>query len=253
MKNAILALLLFPLIANAAPPSASDRLALKEILGSPDVKVLRQGKTERSETVQRGAELFVGDVVETAARQVLTLEAFDGSLWKVAPGSSLKIEARVPQKKDFFHWTFAMEKGAMWGKVEPRKDADGFRLKVKTRNAAMGVRGTEYLIETKEGFTGLDVIEGTVWFGNSSGFQKGTYVEVKAGEHAEIGPDGHPKPATPTTLKGSALPEKYGLGAPAPEKEGSRKPVTPEDCRAQGKGWQSKDGSSTHGECVNNT
>jgi hypothetical protein len=243
---------LLPLLAFAAPPTASDRLVLKDTFGSPELKVLRQGSEKKAETVTKGAELFVGDIVETVARQVVSLESFDGSVWKLAPNTKLKLEARVPQKKDFFHWTFAMQQGAMWGKVLPRKDAEGFRLKVKTRNAAMGIRGTEYRLETKEDFTGLDVLEGVVWFGNASGFEPGTYVEVKAGEHAEIGGDGKPKASAMSTAKGATLTEKYGLSEKLPSmlsETVENAPNSPEDCRVRGEGWASKTGATNRGEC----
>jgi ferric-dicitrate binding protein FerR (iron transport regulator) len=214
MGALLLLLLSFPQnkIAFAAPPAASDRLTIKETAGPRDVKVLRQGSEAKSELVQPQGEVFVGDVVVSGERQVVTLEAFDGSVWKIAPSSRLKVEARVPQKKNFFHWTFGLHRGSMWGAVKSRPEADGFRLKVKTRNAAMGIRGTEYLIESKEDKTELDVLEGIVWFGNASGFEPGTYVEVRAGQHAEIGKDGVPQPPVPSVLRGTALAEKYGLG-----------------------------------------
>src|SRR4051812_24827790 len=118
--------LLFPILLQAS--LTSDRIEITEVVGPPKVVVVRGKKTE--ESVGKGAEIFVGDEIRSAAKQIVSLRAYDGSQWKVAPETNLKIEKRVPEDKSLFYWVFGIIRGSLWGKVSPQEKKDAFRLKV---------------------------------------------------------------------------------------------------------------------------
>lgn len=234
-----------------AGPDFSDRLQLEKVYGPKEVKVVRAAGA-RETYVGQGDAVFVGDEIHTAAGQIVELSAWDKSAWKIAPLSRLRLESRKPDKKSLFYWTMDLVRGNMWGKVtkEGSSDKDAFRLKVKTRFATMGVRGTEYLVGGDEKLSTLDVLEGAVWWGKDPAFAAGTYKEVRAGQHAEMGADGK------VTLHSSegdvpALAKRYGVvpgenGADAPSVK--EPPATKELCKAKGRGWKATDGSNL-GEC----
>jgi hypothetical protein len=245
----MLILLLLSSLPAWAGPDFSDRLQLEKVYGPKAVKVVRAvGNKETS--LYQGDAVFVGDEIHTAAGQIVELSAWDKSAWKVAPNSRLKLESRKPDKKTLFYWTMNLVKGGMWGKVEKEAaDKNGFRLKVKTKYASMGIRGTEYLLSGDDKLSSLDVLEGVVWWGGSAEFEPGSYKEVKAGQHAEMGPDGkvniHSSQGDVPTLA-----KRYGV-VPADAQESAGGLHSIDSCKAQGKGWKAVSGSSSLGECTN--
>ncbi len=241
---------LFVTFGSFAAPELSDRILVEKLHGLKELKVIRAAGG-REEAAKEGDALFVGDSIVTAKGQIAQLSAFDKSSWAIAPESRLKLESRKPDQRSLFFWTFDLVKGSMWGEVakpEPGKDPEkvGFRLKTKTKFASMGVRGTEYLLGGDEKLSTLDVLEGSVWWGRSADFAEGTFREVKAGEHAEMGPKGE------ATVRASAgdkavLARLYGV-VPGENAVPAEKARSMLDCIARGKGWVSGNGSS-HGEC----
>ncbi len=240
-------LLLLPLTSLAAP-EISNRILLEKVHGPKDVSVIRAAGN-KSETLGVGDALFEGDTIITAVGQIVELSAYDHSTWKIAPKTRLKLESRKPEKKTLFYWTFQLVAGSMWGEVpKVQGGGDSFRLKVKTKTAALGIRGTEYLLGGDEKLSTLDVLEGTVWWGKNAEFAEGTYKEVHAGEHAEMGLDGKIQVNKSTGDK-SALAKQYGL-VPEDNKTTSKPSATRDECMQKGKGWRSINGSSL-GECFN--
>jgi ferric-dicitrate binding protein FerR (iron transport regulator) len=232
-----------------AGPETSDRLRISEVKGPQDVAVVR-AVGRRKESVQAGDDLQVGDEVDTVKGQVVTLDAYDGSKWKVGSEAQFRVESRKPEKQNYFYWTFSLIRGAMWGKVEKASEGEsGFRLKTRTKTAAMGVRGTEYLVGSDADHSEIDVLEGKVWWGPSIGFEDGSYKEIPAGEHAELWANGKMETRKSDGDAG-ALQRHYGL-LPSLAGEhplGVKKTGSPDDCRAFGKGWCSHDGARP-GEC----
>lgn len=250
--NGICLFLIFATASAFAAPEASDRIQITKVSGPQEVKVIR-GAGAKEEILGEGGNLFMGDEVQTAKQQIVALSAFDGTQWKIAPNTRLKLEARKPQKSNFFFWVLQIAQGSMWGEVpksgDPLKEGE-FRLKVHTKTAALGIRGTEYLTESDGNRSSLDVLEGMVLFGPSLDFGPGSYQEVKAGQHAEIGPDGKIT-VEPSKGDAAALVARYRLAANA---SGDSSVVvsntgSPEECRIRGKGWKSSNGSKL-GTCV---
>lgn len=227
-----------------AAPDTSDRLEINDVVGPPTVKVIRAGRAAKEENVRKGEILFVGDQVEVAPRQIVGLAAYDRSLWKLAPGTRFKVEARKPDRQNFSYWSFRVITGAMWGKVTKIENGkDGFRLKVHTPSAAMGVRGTEYLMNG----SGVDVLEGKVWWGKSAGFEPGSYREVTAGQHAEISAGGEIR-VTPSQGDKGKLVKDYGLVVEDDQAQPTA-PHSAQQCAELGLGWRS---GAHGGECFRN-
>ncbi|MGZ3653631.1 MAG: FecR domain-containing protein [Bdellovibrionota bacterium] len=241
--------ILFILAARAiAAPALSDRIQISEVVGPKDVKVVR-AVGGKEVTLHNGEDLFVGDTLSVAPKQIVGITAYDGSQWKLAPGTVFKAEARKADKATQSFWAFQLIKGSMWGKVKKEAEPkDGFRLKVRTKTAALGIRGTEYLLEGDDTRSGMDVLEGTVWWGNDPAFAPGTYQEITAGHHGEVGVDGKVV-VSDTKEDVPALKKKYGLTISADAQSGAAAAGTTAQCLALGKGWKSKDGSS-QGECM---
>lgn len=165
-----------------SPPLANsaDQITVANIFGNRDLHVVRDGKVEK-EKVRRGAVLAAGDEVGTDATQIVTLESEDGSKWKVAPSTRLKLEK---SSGDSGIRLLSLLRGAMWGLAPAAGEKDKLKLKIRTTNAAMGVRGTEYLIEDRPDFSAIDVLKGEVWWGSSPDFPEGSFILVKAGQRS---------------------------------------------------------------------
>ena len=96
-----------------AAEDLSNQIRIVEVAGAvKEVKVIRAvGKKEAP--LRSGEILFVGDEVQVAPRQVVVLQAYDGSQWKLAPETQFRIESRKPDPKTFAYWTFQLTKGSM--------------------------------------------------------------------------------------------------------------------------------------------
>ena len=231
-----------------ALPSTSDRISIDNVVGPSAVKIIRRTGKEEQKSV--GDELFLGDTIETTAKQIVSLQSYDGSVWKIAPETSIKLESRQPESNNFSYWIFSMVKGSLWGKVNPGSDKESYKVKIKTKTAAIGIRGTEYLMQGNDAEAEVDVLEGKVWWGPSEKFEPGSFIEVKAGEHAELRNKTISKPI-PTIQKGQDLLRKYRLALDEDRKtaNGEVQGVSSiEDCHHRGMGWKNKNGSRL-GEC----
>lgn len=111
-----------------------------------DVAVL--GADGQSRPAQAGAELFAGDRIVTAAGQHVHLRFVDGGFVSVRPGSRLTI-ARYEIRAQDPAIRFELEHGvvrSITGKAaEQRKD----RFRLDTPVAAIGVRGTDFVVHAE--------------------------------------------------------------------------------------------------------
>jgi hypothetical protein len=242
-----------------AGPDTSDRITIQKVHGPKEVKVNRR---KQDLLYQEGSELMVGDTVQTVEKQIIELLAYDGSKWKIAPKSQLVIESRKPDAKNFSFWVFQLSQGSLWGNAVPAEKPDAMRMKIKTKFAAMGVRGTEYYLQANDTESELEVTRGRVMWGKNAEFVEGSYLVVSEGQHS-IARANQVDKASASSLKNEALDVKYRLAEPSPFSPllssiapisnmapGAPKPVMrAQDCREKGKGWKSEDGSGL-GACV---
>jgi hypothetical protein len=162
---------------------ASDALEIREIVGGSQVKWIK-AISRREVNAKIGDLLLPGDEIETLSKQVVSLSAEDGSKWKIAPNTRFKIQEK--SKIGGSPRLLSLIRGSMWGSAAGEEKRDGFQLKIQLTTAALGVRGTEYLIESNVGYSAVDVLKGEVMWGKDISFRKGTYVIVKAGKRAEV-------------------------------------------------------------------
>jgi hypothetical protein len=230
----------------AAAADLSDRIAITQVIGPPDVKVIHAAG-QREENLHRGDNLFVGDEVRVAPKQLVHLTSHDDAEYKLAPGSSFKIESRKPDKQTLSFWTFQILEGAMFGSVIHQGDKDGYRLKVKTPTAALGVRGTRFLVlvEKDKKLSSTDVLEGKVWWGTDLAFPAGSYREISAHHHGEVGADGR---VSLSDSKGEEAKLLRDYGFVLGEEGKATQHGSAQECATRGLGWRSGDGSNG-GEC----
>jgi ferric-dicitrate binding protein FerR (iron transport regulator) len=191
--------------------AASDAIEIVEIFGDPQVTLIKS-ISRREISVSLKHALLPGDEIETKERQVVTLAAADGSKWKIAPKTRLKIQEK--SKSLGMPRLLSLIRGSMWGLAEGEPGKDGYKLKIQLKTASMGVRGTEYLIETTDEFSALDVLKGQVVWGRDLQLRPGSTVTVKAGQRAELRKNGKGKrPGKPIKSKRSIaeMLEHYGL------------------------------------------
>lgn len=122
---------------------AADQGAAKAIIVRGDVKVLIDGKVQE---VKRGQWLPEGAQVRTKAKSFTKLLFKDKSTMNVGPDSQMKIDA-FPEKEAGI---ITLVKGTIRSKVTKNymkmDDKEKSKLFIKTKTAAMGVRGTDFQV-----------------------------------------------------------------------------------------------------------
>lgn len=145
------------------------------------VKVLRDGAEV---PVLAGDPLFEKDVIITSDGSFVKVTCLDGTVLTCGPNSMLEIkEFSFDKGRD--RMIFNLIKGAMQDFATGQIEKDG--VKIKTRNVAIGVRGTEFSIGLSESgglFTStVDVTSGIVDFAD---LQTGLTYEVLAGGNRSV-------------------------------------------------------------------
>lgn len=125
------------------PSFASDQGAAKAIIVRGDVKAMIDGKVV---PVKRGEWLPEGAQVRTKAKSFTKLLFKDKSTMNVGPESQMKIDA-FPEKEAGI---ITLVKGTIRSKVTKNymkmDDKEKSKLFIKTKTAAMGVRGTDFQV-----------------------------------------------------------------------------------------------------------
>ena len=104
-----------------------------------------------------GAELHVGDTLQTREGGRVEIELSSGSVIRLGEGSKLTLREAEPQKA----FSARLFVGNLWTKVH--KLLSGETYQVETENGVAGVRGTEFRLEAEQGKPDvLRVYEGVV-------------------------------------------------------------------------------------------
>lgn len=180
------------------------------------VKVLR-GKAEvlspsgDKAKLKKGMWLNEGSIIKTSPRSFVRLSFIDKSSMNIGPKSELKIEK--------FSKTEAGVINVLTGKIRSqvtkdylKMDKDKSKLFVKSRNAVMGVRGTDFVFSTNKrtGATTTVLFEGSIVFNK---FKKGDNLQdlesivnkgrrIKPGE-VSVAMRGRKKPTVPAKMSSS--------------------------------------------------
>lgn len=182
MKSLNLLLLFFFLFApaagaqtgNQAPSSQVSSLQLTvasvSIVGSAsnsddrgDAQVTRSGQVLH---LHAPAEIQEGDLVSSSATQTLLLKLQEGSLITIAPNTALeviKVAASTTEAGTNESTTLRIERGlvdVLAAKIYQGKT----RFRVRSKDATMGVRGTEFVAEQDDKKVSLHTLSGKVEF-----------------------------------------------------------------------------------------
>lgn len=126
-----------------------------------DVTVTR-ASTETALPLASGENLATGDVVRTGAQSSTTLRFVDGARVLLRPDSEMKIE-RLAQSRAGVSTTLRLERGSADSVVPPAQGASApSRYEMRTPQANLGVRGTEFRTVAEGGVMRLEVLEGKV-------------------------------------------------------------------------------------------
>lgn len=157
MKHLFLSFLF--IVLSTVSAFAQKKVAVVKLLRG-DVNVLTLGKT-----TQLKVEDWVedGSVVKTAEKSFVKLVFIDKSQMNIGPGSEMKIE-RFNGKDS---GVIDLVKGKIRSQVTKdylQMDQDKSKLFIKTQNAVMGVRGTDFMIATNGVNTSTVLFEGSIVF-----------------------------------------------------------------------------------------
>lgn len=146
-----------------------------------EVKILRGDREIHS---KRNAELFTSDIIVTKENAIAIIKLQDLTIIKINKNSSLKITNLLSEKKPTI---IELNEGSSFFKVNKAKKTSTDKLVIKTRTAALGVRGTTFftaVLNTKSASdTWMCVQEGEVIAKNNNTKEVKT---VKTGEGLKI-------------------------------------------------------------------
>lgn len=123
----------------------------------------------------KDAPVQPGDLVRTGADAWADLRLCDGSGLRVGENSKFYYEGADNERESFAAWAFRLVRGSLRAAVVSSETSDRVKLRIRTPSAAMGVRGTEFVVDAEEAGdrgTTLHTMEGEVLMGADSDFDK---------------------------------------------------------------------------------
>lgn len=162
----------------------ADQAAIEAVEGAKAVNVKRDGKTIQMKV---GDALASGDEIVTDEKTAVDLRLEDESLVRVGVNSSYRIVEESGAAK-FLHRLIS---GAVMVLVPKKTDAKGDEIKfrMRTPQGTIGVRGTEFTVNTTKEGTTLRGLSGEVMFGpvDADFPQAEKFVFVAKGFESSIG------------------------------------------------------------------
>jgi hypothetical protein len=123
--------------------------------------------------LDENSSLAKGDSLATGKLAWVELRLCDGSALKVGEKSKFKFEDAAKEADGFAGWAFELLKGSLLAAVQGEQKSDKVKLRVRTPTASIGVRGTEFLVESDDAEgTSLHTIEGEVLLGAQEDFDQ---------------------------------------------------------------------------------
>lgn len=153
------------LTAGASPAAAAESAVGQVSLLIGEARVVRKGGAV--ETLRRGSSILVGDRVETAANGHVHVRFIDNAAVSVRPESVLEVQAyrydaERPQNNEV---RLHVEQGTSRSISGHATDADKNRFRLNTPVAAIGVRGTDFIVQTSDLGMRATVAEGAIVVG----------------------------------------------------------------------------------------
>jgi hypothetical protein len=119
-------------------------------IGTDTFYTSEKGQLKKDDILSYGEEVSTGD------DGIIELEMWDGAVLRMAPNTTIKITSDFCDSRSIFQ-----KQGSIWYKI--KKFIGGGKFEVVSDNrTAIGVRGTEFTVETREDKTILRVYEGSV-------------------------------------------------------------------------------------------
>lgn len=154
---------IFFLLFFSAPAFAADseecKVALVDSLEGNSAKLESK---EGTQELKDGDAVEVGESVVTGADAVVDLVLCDESTIRVGNNSIYKLVSVSSG-----NWLWHLIRGYIRAKVTPDPEAKSSKFRVYTPSAAMGVRGTEFVVEETDEGTSVHTFEGEVLMGGS--------------------------------------------------------------------------------------
>jgi len=171
-----------PAIALAEENADQIPALIMKVEGSALIR--KNSRIEESAGV--GGKVYVGDTVVTNESSTVQLMTADGSMVKVGFDSRFLFED-ISLLERAVTWSFQLIKGQLRALVVKKPD-NQVRFKVKTPTAAMGIRGTEFvLVYSEEAASSyLYTIEGLIEYGPIGCEKSKSCVDVRAGESSLV-------------------------------------------------------------------
>lgn len=167
--TALKAMLAALALAAAAPGWAATPEVGKVSLLIGEARVVRMDGTR--ESLHRGASIRIGDRVETSVNGHVHVRFVDNAAVSVRPESVLEIQAyrydaAQPQLNEI---RLKLEQGASRSISGAATDIDKSRFRLNTPIAAIGVRGTDFIVETDPSGVRATVSDGAIVVGALGG------------------------------------------------------------------------------------
>lgn len=166
------ATLLFLILFSTTLLAQSKVAVVKLLRGEADVLTL--GKTTKLK-VEDWVES--GSVIKTAEKSFVKLIFIDKSQMNVGPNSEMKIESYTGKDSGVIDLVKGKIRSQVTKDYLQMKDRDKSKLFIKTQNAVMGVRGTDFMISTNGTNTSTVLFEGEIVFNKLE--QKGEISSAK--------------------------------------------------------------------------
>jgi hypothetical protein len=160
---------------------SQSKVAVVKLLRG-DVDVLTLGKTTKLKTndwVESGA------VIKTAEKSFVKLIFLDKSQMNVGPNSEMKIESFTGKDSGVIDLVKGKIRSQVTKDYLQIQDKDKSKLFIKTQNAVMGVRGTDFIISTNGKNTSTVLFEGEIVFNKLD--QRGEIASSKLEEIVDRG------------------------------------------------------------------
>lgn len=157
----VAALSLLSGVAHASPDAAVGEVSL--LIGSARVV----HKSGASQPLQRGTRIQVGDRIETTSSGHVHIRFIDNASVSVRPDSVLEVQvykydASNPQVNEV---RLNVEQGMSRSISGRATEVDKSRFRLNTPLAAIGVRGTDFLVQTTEAGVRASVADGAIVVG----------------------------------------------------------------------------------------
>lgn len=168
------AFIVFTCLVSSTYVMAADVAIVKVLKG--DVKVLTLGKTK---ALQVNEWVSDGAVIATGPRSFARLVFTDKSQMNIGPSAQMKIEQFSGKDSGVID----LVKGKIRSQVTKdylQMDSSKSKLFIKTKNAVMGVRGTDFVISTNGINTSTILFEGEIAFNKLDRSQRHTTASLEA-------------------------------------------------------------------------